>query len=302
MFLWFILALGSALSNSATQVIQKWAVSAGRLSKISITFLASVVVFVSLFLLSGLVIGFPVIQPGFWFAVIMTGILNAITFPVMLKAYSIGEFSSVYSMILLTPVFLVATSFIFLGEAPSWMGLIGVVLTVVGLSVVTLGGHKHTQVPNFKMGNWLGVLVALVWSVSVNFDKLSAQSSDAFFAPAMSAGVLAICFAGYLLIRHRSLLVRIDKVSEPGQPEVIGGSIKPALLLVALLGLSMTLGNILHNSALLHGPASYTIAIKRVGVLFGVFWGWLFFKEKGIAKKVLGSAIAIAGVVAILFS
>lgn len=302
MLIWFILALGSALSNSATQVVQKWAVGAGRLSKISITFLSSAVVFVALFLLSGLVIGFPAIQPGFWLAILVTGILNAVAFPIMLKAYSIGEFSSVYSMILLTPVFLVFTSFVFLGETPSLVGLVGVVLTVVGLSIVTLGGHKHAQVPDFKKGNWLGILVALIWSISVNFDKLSARYADAFFAPAMSAAVLTLCFAGYLLIRHRSLLVRTSGVSNIEEPAAPSGSVKRSLLIVVALGFSMALGNILHNSALLHGPASYTIAIKRTGVLFGVFWGWLFFKEKNIAKKIFGAAVAIAGVVAILFS
>lgn len=302
MFIWFLLSLGSAISNSATQVIQKWAVNAGRLSKISITFLASLTASAVLFLLSGLVIGIPALQPGFWVAILITGILNAVAFPVMLKAYSIGEFSSVYSMILLTPVFLVFTSFVFLGESPSWLGLVGVILTVVGLSVVTLRDHKHIQVPDFKRGNWLGVLVALIWSITVNFDKLSARYSDAFFAPAMSFAILAVCFAGYLLIRHRSLIVRINNVVEPASPPASVGSIKPILLIVALLGLSMSLGNILHNAALLSGPASYTIAIKRTGVLLGVFWGWLFFKEKDIAKKVVGAAIAVAGVVAILFS
>lgn len=302
MLLWFVLALGSALSNSATQVVQKWAVGAGRLSKISITLLSSAVVFVALFLLSWLAVGFPVIQPGFWLAILVTGVLNAIAFPIMLQAYSIGEFSSVYSMILLTPVFLVFTSFIFLGEAPSAIGLVGVVLTVIGLSVVTLGGHKHTQVPNFKKGNWLGILVALIWSISVNFDKLSARYADAFFAPAMSAAVLTLCFAGYLLIRHRSLLVRTHGTPDIEESAAPSGSIRSNILIVLALGLSMALGNILHNSALLHGPASYTIAIKRTGVLFGVFWGWLFFKEKNITRKALGAAIAVAGAVAILFS
>ncbi|MEK7640421.1 MAG: DMT family transporter [Patescibacteria group bacterium] len=302
MLLWFVLALGSAISNSATQVIQKWAISAGRLSKISITFLSSLTASSILLVLSGLVIGIPVIQPGFWLAIFITSILNAIAFPIMLKAYSLGEFSTVYSMILLTPVFLVFTSFIFLGETPSLSGLIGVILTVIGLSVVTLSGHKHTQVPDFKKGNWLGVLVALIWSVTVNFDKLSARYADAFFAPAVSFGILAICFAVYLLIRHRSLLVRtykIPEIEEPGPPD---GSVRTGLLIVLLLGLSLALGNILHNSALLHGPASYTIAVKRTGVLFGVIWGWLFFKEKNIARKVFGAAIAIGGVVLILWS
>ena len=302
MLIWFILALGSAISNSLTQVIQKWAIGAARLSKISITFLSSVIASAVLLALSGLVVGFPVIQPGFWLAILITSILNVVAFPIMLRAYSLGEFSSVYSMILLTPVFLVFTSFVFLNEVPTSLGLIGVVLTVIGLSVVTVSGHRHSQVSDFKNGNWLLILVALIWSVTVNFDKLSARYTDAFFAPAVSFGILALCFAAYLLVRHRSLLVRTYKTPGIEEPVAPSGSIKASLLIVLLLGLSLALGNILHNSALLNGSASYTIAIKRTGVLFGVIWGWLFFKEKNIARKVFGAAIAIGGVVLSLLS
>ena len=54
-----------------------------------------------------------------------------------------------------------------------------------------------------------------------------------------------------------------------------------------VLGSLLSFSNVLHNSALLAGFASYTIAVKRVGVLFGIVWGWLFFHEKNIGKKLI---------------
>ena len=73
-------------------------------------------------------------------------------------------------------------------------------------------------------------------------------------------------------------------------------------MVIFLLVGAMALSNVLHNAALLVGPASYTIAIKRVGILFGVVWGWLFFKEKNISRKLFGTAVAVSGVIVILFS
>ncbi len=300
MLIWLLLALGSALANSWVQTMSKWAVSLTHYSKIAIAFIITGTSGLALFLLSYFVFGFPEIDDRFLGAVTVTAVLNLITFPVMLKAYEIGEFSSVYSMILLTPVFLLITAFIFLGETPSSLGIIGVILTAIGLGIVTRVNQRGVPVPNFTKGNWLGVSAALLWSVSVNFDKLATLYSDRFLAPAAANILMAIGYFIYLLVRHRSLLVT-KKVSDEEanlKPMVLK---MPKALFLVLTGLFLGVSSVLHNSALLAGPASYTIAIKRTGVLFGAFWGWLFFKERNLTRKLLGVAVAVVGVILILF-
>ncbi len=294
---WFLLALGAAIANSWSQVIQKWAIFLSRYSKITIAFVSAATAALILFGVSYFIVGAPQIDGRFWAAVLVTGILNTLALPLMLKAYELGEFSSVYSMILMTPVFLLITSAIFLGETPSPVGIFGVLLTVLGLWVITRTNHEHAQVPNFTKGNLLGLAVAFIWSISVNFDKLASVYSDQFFAPAITMAIIAAGCAIYLFATHRTLILRIPDSSAVNRRFIV-----PNIFILFLLGATMALGSILHNSALLAGFASYTIAIKRIGVLFGVFWGWLFFKEKNIFRKALGAAIAIAGVVAILFT
>lgn len=298
MLIWFFLALGAAITNSWTQAIQKWAVFASRYSKVTITLIAAFTASLILFFISYLV-GFPEIESGFWLAVSITAILNIFAFPIMLRAYELGEFSSVYSMILTTPIFLMATSFVFLGEVPSIFGILGVMLTVFGLWIITISNHEHIKVPNFSKGNLLGLLVALIWSISVNFDKLATSYSNVFFAPAVCSGIMSVGYAAYLFIKHKSLLVKNSEL--PAINNNFGFAM-PSILIFLALGVVMALSNILHNSALLAGLASYTIAIKRTGVLFGVFWGWIFFKEKNILKKILGALVAVAGVIVILFT
>mgnify|MGYP001580441882 CR=1 FL=1 len=299
MTLWFILALASALANSGVQVVQKITLLTSRYSKISITFFASLTAALILLTVSYFIIGFPEIGDRFWSAVLITGILNAIAFPIMLKAYELGEFSSVYSMILATPAFLLITGFIFLGEIPSLLGILGVFLITLGLWTVSKNNHDHITVPNFYKGNLLGLLVAFIWSVTVNFDKIAALNADVFFAPAASWLVMSLGYGIYLLIRHRSLLVKNGSVPATDNQR---HAIFAGVAMLIFLGLTMAFSNILHNAALVHGFASYTIAIKRTGVLLGVLWGWLVFKEKNIVKKLLGTAISIIGIVAILNS
>ncbi|TSC89638.1 MAG: hypothetical protein G01um10143_128 [Parcubacteria group bacterium Gr01-1014_3] len=298
MTLWFILALASALANSGVQVVSKITTLTNRYSKITITFFASLTASAVLSAISYFVVGLPVLGERFWLAVIITGVLNAIAFPIMLKAYELGEFSSVYSMILATPAFLLITGFIFLGEIPSLFGILGVLLITIGLWIVSKNKHGHIAVPNFRKGNLLGLLVAFIWSVTVNFDKIAALNADVFFAPAMSWLVMSLGYAIYLLLIHRSLLVKNGGngiATDSGRHPIFAG-----ILMIIALGVVMGLSNILHNSALIHGFASYTIAIKRTGVLFGVLWGWLFFQEKNIMKKLLGTAVSLAGIMAIL--
>src|SRR3989344_1453856 len=294
--IWFLFALGAAISDSWSKASQKWAIDADYYSKYAITVTITGLASLLLFLISYFFTGFPVLKTGFWTAIAVTGILNAITFPLLLKAYEIGEFSSVYSMILLSPVFLLATSFFFLGEVPAPSGVGGVLLTVFGLLIIVRGNAKdHQNVRNFSKGNWLGVLVALIWSASVNFDKLAAQYSGPFFAPAI--GLIFIASGSFIYALYKkefALNTRGD-----GKETKVFFSVKHyAILLVAALFL--VLSNVLHNFALLAGPAAYTIAIKRLGILFGGFWGWVFFKEKDISRKLLGAGVAVAGVAMIL--
>ena len=295
---WLFYSLGSAVTTSVTQVLSKEAILDRRYSNVAIKFVSALVASAGLFVVA-YIYGFPNLDPRFWPAVIITGSINNISALMYLRAYQVGEFSSVYSMSLMTPIFLLLTSFVLLGEKPTLLGAVGVFLTIVGLWVAFRKNTPQKNVQDFARGNLLGLAVALLSSLSVNFDKAAALYSNRIFAPAVTLAFMAISYGFYLLVRRQKFFVAeapSDGLARKA-PWWFAGI--PLLLLMGALSAG---GTVLYNSALLGGFASYTIAIKRVGVLLGVLWGWLFFKEKDLGKKLLGSAIAIAGVVAILWS
>lgn len=296
MFIWFLLSLGTALAHSVFSALNNHFVLLGRFSKFTIVFWTTLAGSLILFGVS-LFLGFPEIRSGFWTAILVTGIINSITAPMILKAYELGEFSSVFSMILLSPVFLLITGFLFLGEVPSLVGVFGVTLTVFGLVVITNSAKNSdaevyvSKSGKINRGNLFAILVALLWSISVNFDKLAAGYSSPFFAPAVSMGIIAVLSGVYLIfIKRNNLSDSLKSWKFSSQ------------LIILPLGAILALSNIFFNAALLAGLASYTVVVKRLAVVFGIFWGWIFFHEKNIGKKLLGAAIAIIGVIAIFFS
>lgn len=296
--MWFLFALGAAIAQSAGQAFQNYAAQKEKLSKFFVLLCSSGVGALILFVVSWYR-GFPELHPYFWFAAAGTAGINFLAGPMLLKGYELADFSSVYSKILLTPIFMLGTSFLLLGEVPSALGVVGVVLTVLGLVSMIYGGRSKT-IQKASTAGWinrgelLGIGVAFLWSISANFDKLAAVYSDVFFGAAATLFLLAILYASYLLfhtVRGKNLF-----------PDILRHSFLRLAGIVIGLGAVLASVLIFQNLAFLRGLASYTIAIKRLGVIFAVFWGWLFFHEKNIAQKLIGASIAVFGMILLIFA
>jgi drug/metabolite transporter (DMT)-like permease len=298
MLSWFLFALGSALAQSASQALSNKAVQLGQYSKVTLSFMTTATTSILMFAVTFLFLGVPELKDGFWIAVLTTGALNAVMIPLGFKAFELGEFSTVYSMALTTPIFLLFTGWIFLGEVPPILGMVGVVLTVVGLWEISKANSVENRAKDFRKGNLLALAVALMASISVNFDKLAAVRSGPVFSYAVILGILAVFYAAYLLATKGSIIIKTENHNQGGRVGFLAG----AAFFILLAGAAQAFNGFFYNSALIIGLASYTSAVKRVGILFGVFWGWLFFKEENIGEKILGAGIAILGVILILFS
>lgn len=294
---WFLFALGAAITQSISQAFQNYAAQTEKLSKFFVLFCSSSIGALILFFISWYR-GFPELHPYFWYVAAGTAGINFIASPMLLKGYELADFSSVYSKILLTPIFMLGTSAILLGEIPSGIGIIGVTLTVSGLLYMVWEGRfgiRGRPIAGWvSHGELLGIGVALLWSVSANFDKLAAVYSDPFFGAAGTIALLAGFYFFYLLFQMMRGNNLFPDFSRHSFPKMVG----------IIIGLGVIFGSIivLQNFAFLRGLASYTIAIKRMGVIFAVFMGWLFFKEKNVVQKLIGAGIAVAGVIFIIFA
>lgn len=282
---WFFLAFASALGQAFNNFLSKYLVA--KLPK-------SVIIFWSLFFCSVLLFvasffkGIPELGEKFWPAVLATGILNIAAYYFLFRAYELSDLSAVFPMILLTPVFLAATSFFILGEKISLLGFTGMLVVVLGLFVTQKDSANKPAIrsADMKKGMFYGIIVALIYSVSVNFDKMTVLNSDAFFGGAMADAIIALGVFPFFLRNGKIFLEDKNKFRNLFSFFVLG-----CVIAATVVAFYMALGA---------GLAAYTTVVKRTSVLFGVIFGVLFLKEKNFLPKIIGSLIAISGIALIL--
>jgi uncharacterized membrane protein len=99
--------------------------------------------FALLFLLFVLIfIELPGLGKKYWFALLINGSLNVVTTILYMKAIKHSGLSCVISLVAFMPLFLLLTSPLMVGELPTFFGLIGILLIVVGSYVLNIN-QKH---------------------------------------------------------------------------------------------------------------------------------------------------------------
>jgi drug/metabolite transporter (DMT)-like permease len=269
------------------------------------------------FLCSGIILlilsyihGIPVIGPGFTGAVLVSTLLNIIGTILIFRALSSSDISLSIPMLSFTPLFLVGTSAFFLGEFPSSVGILGILVIVSGSYILnTDAGHKRVTDPFRAMVSHpavLGILiVAFLYAVSINFDKIVLLNTDPYFGIGVECLLLGCSFSviavtewyGYLppFLRAPVPLRAMDGVQNPAPlwylavAGILGGS----LIAVEVVAI---------NTAFLLQIVPYVMAIKRMSILLVVLYGTLIFHEKEIARRIAGAGLMVLGAILILSS
>jgi drug/metabolite transporter (DMT)-like permease len=307
--LWIFLALLGAIANAAYFIIIKKYIPA--LDPKILTGIGFTIGGILLFAMSASR-GFPAIGPEFFPAVAITGVLNICGLSLIFKALSSSDLSLSVPMLSFTPVFLIGTSYVILHEVPSFFGFLGICIIVSGSYVLNISaGHEHVLDPIRSMmrnrASWYMLLVAFLFAVSINFDKIALLNSDPFFGMALTVSSIGIAF---LLLSAYSLTVRryqnTDLPPHPlkksEQQETPAGSLphKQFVILTFLIGLFVAIEAASINVAYTLQIVPYVIAIKRLSIIFMVLYGTIVLAEGDITKRVTGAVIMVLGAMIIL--
>jgi len=304
--LWIFLALLGAVSNAAYFIIVKKYIAA--LDPKILTGIGFTLGGCLLFVVSALQ-GFPGIGPDFFPAVATTVILNICGLSLIFKALSSSDLSLSVPMLSFTPVFLIGTSYVILNEAPSLFGFIGICIIVSGSYVLNISaGHEHVLDPVRSMmrnrGSWYMLIVAFLFAVSINFDKIALLNSDPFFGMAltvMSIGIAFLLISAYshtVNTRQNRDQPEVSRV-KAGQPDRAVPK-KKFIILALLIGLFVAIEAASINVAYTLQIVPYVIAIKRLSIIFMVLYGTIVLSEGDLGKRVTGAIIMVAGAIIIL--
>jgi drug/metabolite transporter (DMT)-like permease len=252
--------------------------------------------------------GIPATGSQFIFAVAATTLLNIVATTLTFRALASSDISLAMPMLSFTPLFLVGTSALILHELPSLAGSAGIIIIVTGSYVLnTAEGHTRLLDPFRAMIAHPGVLsmlvVAFLYAITVNFDKMVVQNSDTVFGSCMVFLLLGLAF---LLI---SFLKSGSFVSFFTNPHLIihaKSSDSPILwkrsLLVpfVFIGSIVTIEAVVINLAYTMQIVPYVIAIKRMSIILMVVYGVYGFKEKEIMRRLAGASLMVFGAILIL--
>ena len=118
-----------------------------------------------------------VLGSRFWIALLAGGTLNLITTVLYMKALKASDLSVTVPMVTFTPLFLLLTSPIIVGEFPPLVGILGILLIVFGSYLLHLKEKQKGILAPFKAiitekGPRLMLVVAFVFSITANIDKV----------------------------------------------------------------------------------------------------------------------------------
>ncbi len=125
-------------------------------------------------------------------------------------------------MLSFTPVILTGTSFLLLHEVPSFFGFVGICIIVSGSYVLNISeGDMHFLDPVKTIlrnrGSWYMLIVALLFAVSINYDKIALLNSDPFFGMALT--VLSIGVSFVLISAYSRISVQEKSFKKPAERE-----------------------------------------------------------------------------------
>ncbi len=230
----------------------------------------------------------PDLDSTFYIAILVAVPLDIIALSLYMKAIKVSPLSLTLPFLSLTPVFLIGTSYVILGERPDKSGFIGIVLVVIGAYLLNVHTINQGLLAPFKtiakeQGSVLMIIVAFVFSVGSCVGKIAVQHSDPIFFSVVYSFLLSFFFFLAMSFRTKGFFSKV--ISRP----------VPFLL----IGILITIMIITHMKAISIVEVAYMVSVKRLSILFGVIYGVMFFKETNIKERLLGASVMVSGIIMI---
>lgn len=223
------------------------------------------------------------------------GIVNAVLLMLttwsLARAFQSTNLSLAIPLVSLTPLFLLITSAIMVGEIPTPLGYVGIFLTVMGTYVLNLKDNKRGILGPFiamvtNPGPRYALLGAFLMSIMANMFKIGIFYSNPIFYTMLVHTTISLVLLLVFIRKLRSTLVGIK------------GSIGHC----AIMGFSNAAMSLTAGIALLTAIVPYMVSLKRSSVLYGMFYSHYWFKEQNGRDVYIGALIMVIGAILIIMS
>jgi uncharacterized membrane protein len=282
--MWILWALLSALFAATRRTQEKQLTH--RLNHFTIAFvvqLLSLPIILLALILHGGFVNPMHLGLNFWLPLVIVCIgfypLNAFFY---LQAVKHSELSKVLPIQSLWPVFSLLPAWLTLGEVPTIISTIGIMLTVLGVYVLGMKRnvlHHPLQPFREEQGSRYMLFAVILVTLAGVLDKVAINASNAlYYSFASTIGAVVVLFATLCIYKIDEFTELKQKVKNLGVIGTLQGSSYTTYLL-----------------ALSAGPIAYVAAIRSSNVLIGSLLGIVFLKEKLTVYKAVSFALILAG-------
>lgn len=230
------------------------------------------------------------LSTAFWQTMLGVGVFALVGNVFLVKALKIGDLSVLGPINAYKSVVGMLVGVLLLNEIPSWLGVAGVLLIVMG-SYVVLGNAEQQkgfswnvlQRPEVKLR-----LAALVFSA---IDGVLLKKAIVLSTPTIA--FFYWCLFGFLFS-----LVWVTLTLRQQWHDQVRLLFSQKITYLALF-VSVGVTQVASNVALAGMQVGYALALFQTSALISVLFGYQFFKEANIARKLIGATIMVIGAVLI---
>lgn len=231
--------------------------------------------------------GVPKLQPGFWMYVGLFGVFQTVATLSLSKALQLSGLAIVTSLWKVSLLFLVIFAFLTLDETPSLIGLIGLLISVVGVYLLNVQKSRISLWAPLRelfvdTGLRYTLVAAIFYAPSVVLIRQTIFHADVYFANLMAYLAASLVVLPIALRRSGKHFVQIPRHWSS----------------FVSMGLFACLSSICHSLAYKMTLTSYVEAVKQVEVLLALGIGYVVFHERAQVWAMLpGSVTIMAGMV-----
>ncbi|HLA00140.1 MAG TPA: DMT family transporter [Thermodesulfovibrionales bacterium] len=282
---WILLSLIAAFTLATSDALTKKALTSH--NEYIIAWLR-LIFSLPLLLILFLFIPVPELDKEFYTAFALSLPLELLSIILYIKALRLSPLSLTLPFLALTPVFLIFVSYILLGERVSFAGGIGILFIAAGsytlhISKIREGIFEPLRAITRERGSVLMIGVALIYSLTSTLGKVAIQHSSPLFFGSTYFTALALFFAPIAFYKNK------EKKME-----------NKTIFSVILPGIFYSLMVVSHMIAISLAKVAYVISVKRMSLIIGVLYGYLFFKEKNIGERFIGASLMFIGFIMVV--
>lgn len=232
----------------------------------------------------------PSLDWPFFFTLLILAPLEVTALILYMKAIKLSPLSLTLPFLALSPIFMIFTSDLILGERLDKYGIISILLATVGAYLLNVNTTKKGILEPFRAirrerGSMYMIIVAFIYSITSNLAKIAIVHSSPLFFAATYLPTIAVVFLPILLWKNRGNMKGLL-----AKPKSFGA-----------IGLAMAISTISQFLAVNMIAVPYVISVKRLSLLFGIMYGAIWFKETHIKERLIGAIIMISGVIMLAF-